>query len=60
MPAKGFLNSVLRVKKAMLWVDLINRTGNYGRLLAVLKVKDHNINLALIKQGHSYFDTCYS
>ena len=44
----------------MLWVDLINRTGNYGRLLAVLEVKGHKINLVLIKQGHSYFETRYS
>ena len=43
----------------MLWVDPINRTINYGRLLTVLEVKGHKINLALIKQGHSYFGTCY-
>ncbi len=44
----------------MLWVDPKNCTGNYGRLLEILEVKGHNINLALIKQGHSYFDTRYS
>ena len=44
----------------MLWVDPKNYTGNYGRLLEILEVKGHNINLALIKQGHSYFDTRYS
>jgi len=60
LPAKGFLSSVLRKKAAVLWIDPSNRTGNYGRLLAVLEVKGHNINLALIKQGHSYFDTRYS
>ena len=60
LPAKGYLSSVLRKTKAVLWVDPSNRTGNYGRLLAVLEVKSHNINLALIKQGHSYFDTRYS
>ena len=49
LPAKGFLSSVLRGKKAMLWVDPINRTGNYWRLLAVLEVNTHNIDLALIK-----------
>ena len=43
-----------------MWIDPSNRTGNYGRLLAVLEVKGHNFNLALIKQGHSYFDTRYS
>jgi len=60
LPAKEFLSSVLRKKAAVLWIDPSNRTGNYGRLLAVLEVKGHNINLALIKQGHSYFDTRYS
>ena len=44
----------------MLWVDPKNCTGNYGRLLEILEVKGHNINLALIKQGHSYFVTRYS
>ena len=60
LPAKGFLSSVLRKTKAVLWVDPSNRSGNYGLLLTVLEVKGHNINLALIKQGHSYFDTRYS
>ena len=60
LPAKGFLGSVLVKAKAVLWIEPKNRTGNYGRLLAVLEVKGHNINLALIKQGHSYFDTRYS
>jgi len=60
LPAKEFLSSVLRKKAAVLWIDPSNRTGNYGRLLAVLEVKGHNFNLALIKQGHSYFDTRYS
>ncbi|MEC9384145.1 MAG: thermonuclease family protein, partial [SAR324 cluster bacterium] len=60
LPAKEFLSSVLRKKAAVLWIDPSNRTGNYGRLLAVLEVKGHNINLALIKHGHSYFDTRYS
>jgi endonuclease YncB( thermonuclease family) len=59
-PAKGYLSSVLRKTKAVLWFDPSNRNGNYGRLLAVLEVNGHNINLALIKQGHSHFDTRYS
>jgi len=50
LPAKGFLRTVLPK----------NKTGNYGRLLAVLEVKGHNINLALIKRGHSYFNTRYA
>jgi len=60
LPAKGYLSSALRKTTAILWVDSSNSTGNYGRMLAVLEVKGHNINLALIKQGHSYFDTRYS
>ena len=53
LPAKGFLSTVLSKANAVLWVDPKNKTGNYGRLLAVLEVKGHNINLALIKRGHS-------
>ena len=60
LPAKGFLRTVLSKTNAVLWVDQKNKTGNYGRLLAVLEVKGHNINLALIKRGHSYFNTRYS
>ena len=59
LPAKGFLRTVLSKTNAVLWVDPKNKTGNYGRLLAVLEVKGHNINLALIKRGHSYFNTRY-
>ena len=36
LPAKGFLKSVLSKANAVLWVDSKNKTGNYGRLLAVL------------------------
>ena len=60
LPAKGFLKSVLSKANAVLWVDPKNKTGNYGRLLAVLEVTGHNINLALIKRGHSYFNTRYA
>ena len=60
LPAKGFLRTVLSKTNAVLWVDPKNKTGNYGRLLAVLEVKGHNINLALIKRGHSYFNTRYA
>ncbi len=60
LPAKAFLRTVLSKTNAVLWVDPKNKTGNYGRLLAVLEVKGHNINLALIKRGHSYFNTRYA
>ena len=51
---------MLSKTNAVLWVDPKNKTGNYGRLLAVLEVKGLNINLALIKRGHSYFNTRYA
>ena len=60
LPAKEFLSSVLKNKAAVLWIDPSNRKGNFGRLLAVLEVKGNNINLEMIKQGHSYFDTRYA
>jgi endonuclease YncB( thermonuclease family) len=60
LTAKGFLRTVLSKTNAILWVDPINKTSNYGQLLAVLEVKGFNINLALIKLGHSYFNTRYS
>jgi len=60
LPAKGYLRSVLSKANPVLWVNPKNKTGNFGRLLAVLEVKGHNINLALIKHGHSYFDTRYA
>ena len=59
-PAKGYLSSILGKTKAVLWVDPSNCNANYGRTLAVLEVKGHNSNLALIKQGHSYFYTRFS
>ena len=60
LPAKGFLRTVLSKTNAVLCVDPKNKTGNYGRLLAVLEVKGLNINMALIKRGHSYFNTLYA
>ena len=60
LPAKAFLKSALSKGKAVLWVDPENRRGDFGRLLGVLQVRGYNVNLALIKRGHSYFDTRYS
>ena len=60
LPAKGFLKSVLSKANAVLWVDPKNKTGNYGRLFAVMEVTGHNLNLALKKRGHSYFNTRYA
>ena len=60
LPAKAFLKSALLKGKATLRVDHKNRKGDYGRLLAILEVRGNNVNLALIRHGHSYFDTCYS
>ena len=60
LPAISFLRTVLSKTNSVLWADQKNKTGNYGRLLAVLEVKGHNINLALIKRGHGYLNTRYT
>ena len=51
---------MLSKTNAVLWVDPKNKTDNYGRLLWVLEVKGHNINLAVKKRGHSYYNTLYA
>ena len=58
--AKAFLKSALLKGKVVLRVDPKNRKRDYGRLLAILEVRGYNANLALIRHGHSYFDTRYS
>ncbi|MBC8259908.1 MAG: thermonuclease family protein [SAR324 cluster bacterium] len=60
LPAKAFLKTVLAKTRIVLWVDPQNKRGNYERLLGVLEVKGKNVNLALIKRGHSYFNTRYA
>tara|TARA_B110001454_G_scaffold218184_1_gene245501 strand:+ start:337 stop:1239 length:903 start_codon:yes stop_codon:yes gene_type:complete len=56
-PAKAFLTEVLEGRRIRLWVNPDYSRGNHGRLLGVLEVDGRNVNLGLIAQGHSYFDT---
>ncbi len=60
LPAKRFLNRVLHSQQIYLWVDPKNRFGKYGRILAIVEVRQRNINLELIQLGYSYFDTRFS
>ena len=60
LPAKRFLNRVLRSQAIFLWVDPDNRFDNHGRILAIVEVRGRNINLELIQLGYSYFDTRFS
>ncbi len=57
LSAKKFLISALSAKSQILWIDPENKIGNYGRLLGILQTDGRNQNLALIAEGHSYFDT---
>ena len=57
LPSKAFLKSALLKGKAVLRVDPNNKKGDYGRLLAILEVRGYNVNLVMIRHGHSYLDT---
>lgn len=59
-PAKAFLAEALSGRRLRLWVNPDNPKGNHGRLLGVLEADGRNVNLGLIAQGHSYFDTRFS
>ena len=59
-PAKAFLTEVLEGRRIRLWVNPDYPKGNHGRLLGVLEADGRNVNLGLIAQGHSYFDTRFS
>ena len=58
--AKVFLKSAILKGKAILCVDPKDKKGDYGSLLEILEVRGYNLNLALIRHGHRYFDTRYS
>ena len=58
--AKAFLAEALEGRRLRLWVNPDNPRGNHGRLLGVLEADGRNVNLGLIAQGHSYFDTRFS
>ena len=58
--AKAFLAEVLEGRQIRLWVNPDYPKGNHGRLLGVLESEGRNVNLGLITQGHSYFDTRFA
>ena len=60
IPAKDFLKQKLNTGRCSLWVDPENSRGNRGRLLGLVECSGININLELIREGHSYFDTRFS
>ena len=60
IPAKDFLKQKLNTGRCSLWVDPENSRGNRGRLLGLVECSGTNINLELIREGHSYFDTRFS
>ena len=60
IPAKDFLKQKLNTGRCSLWVDPENSRGNRGRLMGLVECSGININLELIREGHSYFDTRFS
>ena len=60
IPAKDFLKQKLNTGRCSLRVDPENSRGNRGRLLGLVECSGTNINLELIREGHSYFDTRFS
>ena len=69
-PAKAFLLDALKALPITLWVDPAHPLDYFGRTLAVLYAGEssadenhadkNNVNLRLIRRGHSYFDTRFS
>ncbi|HKI99782.1 MAG TPA: thermonuclease family protein [bacterium] len=57
LPARAFLEAALRRRPIVLYVPMERPSGNYGRTLALVMAGGENVNLALIRAGHSYFDT---
>ena len=60
IPAKDFLKQKLNTGRCSLWVDPENSRGNRGRLLGLVEYSGIKINIELIREGHSYFDTRFS
>ena len=57
VPAREFLARALASGPLWLLVPRDRPTGNYGRTLALVWAGGENVNLALIRAGHGYFDT---
>jgi endonuclease YncB( thermonuclease family) len=60
MPAREFLAAALQGRPLVLYVPTAHPTGNYGRTLALVLAGGEDVNLSLIRAGHSYFDTRFS
>ncbi|MCZ6628434.1 MAG: thermonuclease family protein [SAR324 cluster bacterium] len=57
LPAKAFLESMLARPPVTLIFDARRRFDTYGRSLALLRADGKDVNLEIIRAGHSYFDT---
>lgn len=57
LPARDFLNAALQAQPVVLHPPPGAQFGRHGRRLAVVIAGGRNVNLELIRLGHSYFDT---
>jgi endonuclease YncB( thermonuclease family) len=57
LPARDYLADLLRHPPLELRVPLDRPRGSYGRTLARVRAAGQDVNLALIRAGHSPFDT---
>lgn len=60
LPARAYLEEALAALPIVLLPQSERRHDRYGRMLAVVRAGGSEINLELIRRGHSYFDTRYS
>lgn len=60
LPARAFLVRALQRRPLLLYVPLARPRGEYGRTLARVLAGGRDVNLALIRAGHSYFDTRFA
>ena len=57
LPARAFLVSALQRLPLTLSIDPARPVDRHGRTLALVSANGAGVNLQLIRQGHSYFDT---
>ena len=60
LPARKFLTKILSKPPLQLVTPPGRSVGNYGRTLAVVRVGGVEVNLELVRLGHSPFDTRFS
>lgn len=60
LPAKAALEVLLRARPITLAVPAGNERDVHGRTLARVTAGGVDVNLALVRQGHSYFDTRFA